>query len=304
MSTTAAREPWVHRHAYPLTLFGGTALAGLLSTWLPPLLAIAPPILLGLAVIAWLERRHPLGGEGWRPSAATVRADLVHTALTGLFPTLLKTLTFGAVYYAASTLSAWWGSGLWPSGWPLAAQVALALVIGEFGAYALHRVCHLRDWMWRIHALHHSTARLYVLASGRNHPFNAIGTSMLTLLPLVLLGAGEDVLLLHTVFTALTGFWQHADFRTRSGWWNYLLASPELHRWHHSRVFEEGQHNFGNNLIVWDLVFGTWYLPADREPPAETGLDEMDFTTNVWAHLASPLRWRPLLREPEPVEVG
>ncbi len=296
-STTA--PVWVQRLAYPVILFGGLACvfalqnAGLSVVW-----SLGLPLPLGILAIAWLERRYPYGGPGWRAPAATMFADLVHTALTGVFPTLFKTLSFAALYAASSAMSKAVGASLWPQSWPLLLQLLLALCLGELGAYALHRLCHRFAALWRIHALHHSTERLYFLASGRNHPLNALGTSMLTLIPLVLLGAGDEVLLLHTGFTALQGFWQHTDLATRSGWLNYFLASPELHRWHHSRVEAEGQCNFGNNLIIWDLVFGTWFLPADRHPPVETGIEEMDFGRNVLAHLASPFRWQPLLREP------
>ena len=43
-----------------------------------------------------------------------------------------------------------------------------------------------------------------------------------------------------------------------------MISGPELHRWHHSVVTLESNHNYGNNLIIWDLLFGTWYLPPGQ----------------------------------------
>ena len=51
----------------------------------------------------------------------------------------------------------------------------------------------------------------------------------------------------------------------RYGPLNYIVGSAETHRWHHSRVPRESNANYGNTVIVWDLVFGTWFLPRERE---------------------------------------
>jgi sterol desaturase/sphingolipid hydroxylase (fatty acid hydroxylase superfamily) len=29
-------------------------------------------------------------------------------------------------------------------------------------------------------------------------------------------------------------------------------------------VQQESHHIYGNNFIIWDLIFGTWYWPKDR----------------------------------------
>ena len=34
---------------------------------------------------------------------------------------------------------------------------------------------------------------------------------------------------------------------------------------YHSKNIEESDRNFGNNLIIWDLVFGTYFNPKNRE---------------------------------------
>ena len=39
-------------------------------------------------------------------------------------------------------------------------QVALGLVIAEFGLYMAHRLAHEHLSLWRFHALHHSVERL------------------------------------------------------------------------------------------------------------------------------------------------
>ena len=42
-------------------------------------------------------------------------------------------------------------------------------------------------------------------------------------------------------------------------------------------------------MIVWDLLFGTWFLPKDREV-AELGLKEADYPRSFLRLLAAPFR--------------
>jgi sterol desaturase/sphingolipid hydroxylase (fatty acid hydroxylase superfamily) len=114
--------------------------------------------------------------------------------------------------------------------------------------------------------------------------------------PLALLGAGAPVLALVNVFSAVHGAFQHANVPVRLGPLNWIFSMTELHRWHHSPVPAESNHNYGGNLIVWDVIFGTRWLPADREPPEVLGIEALPaFPMGFWANLAAPFRWRQVL---------
>ena len=82
----------------------------------------------------------------------------------------------------------------------------------------------------------------------------------------------------------------------------------ELHRWHHSPDLAEGNHNYGGNLIVWDVVFGTRFLPPDREPPRTIGIGDMPaFPRGLLWQLAVPFRWarvREIVMGPDLAETG
>ena len=73
------------------------------------------------------------------------------------------------------------------------------------------------------------------------------------------------MLALYYIAYATNGFFQHCNIELRYGLLNYIVGSAETHRWHHSRVPRESNANYGNTVIVWDLVFGTWFLPKERE---------------------------------------
>jgi sterol desaturase/sphingolipid hydroxylase (fatty acid hydroxylase superfamily) len=202
---------------------------------------------------------------------------------------------------AAGALSRALGMTLWPTGWPYLVQLGLAFAIAEFPQYWVHRWQHEHDALWRFHATHHSAPRLYFLNAARFHPLDLGLLYFVGYLPLIALGCPEETIMLFALFDAVFGMLQHCNIDVRLGWGNRLFSMAEVHRWHHSRTVREANTNYGSNLMVWDLVFGTFFLPADREPPVAIGIADMpDFPTTYLAQLASPFRWRRLARTPAP----
>jgi sterol desaturase/sphingolipid hydroxylase (fatty acid hydroxylase superfamily) len=168
----------------------------------------------------------------------------------------------------------------------------LALVIVEFGQYWVHRLEHEVDFLWRFHALHHSAPRLYWLNASRFHAIdigiNALAANMV----MVALGASAEVLVLWLLVSSVHGVFQHANIPARLGPLNWIFSMAELHRWHHSRLVEEANTNYGQTLVIWDVVFGTRFLPKDREPPRDIGLADLSgFPMTYFAQVLSPFRW-------------
>lgn len=120
---------------------------------------------------------------------------------------------------------------------------------------------------WLLHALHHGSERLYALNNFRFHPLNYVLNFALGVFPLMLLGVPSKVLLGYLALSQPVLMLQHANLDLRSGWLNYVFSTNELHRWHHSAARDEANSNYGNALILWDLVFGTFrYRPAENAP--------------------------------------
>ena len=236
----------------------------------------------------WLPHR-----QRWLRSPIEFRVDLFHMLSTGAATDLFRATLFGTLFAIAAWLSAVCGGTLWPTELPMVLQLALALFIGDFGAYWVHRLAHRSPLIWRVHAMHHTSEQLHTLSSGRNHPANAILAYGSQVVPLVILGANHEVLGALSVFTAVHGMLQHCNADLRHGWLNHIFATADLHRWHHSTQIEESNTNFGSNLAVWDKVFGTWALPT-TDGPDEVGLDDVEMPENFLVHLASPVtldRW-------------
>ncbi len=65
----------------------------------------------------------------------------------------------------------------------------------------------------------------------------------------------------------------------------------------------EANHNYGQTVSVWDWVFGTRYLPKDREPPEEIGIADLPtFPMTWWAQILSPFRWRRIKQTSEALD--
>ena len=65
-----------------------------------------------------------------------------------------------------------------------------------------------------------------------------------------------------------------------------------------STALLQANHNYGGNLIIWDVVFGTRWLPKDRKSPAEIGMDSLPhFPMGFFSQMVSPLRWEKVVEE-------
>ncbi len=222
----------------------------------------------------------------WKPSRSDVGSDAMFMlAVQGALPQLLAiTLVIELAELLQGRGIA--VTGLWPHDWPIAVQAALMLAAADFPRYWLHRAFHKFKPMWRLHAVHHSPHKLYWLNVGRFHPIEKAIQYAFDTLPFALLGVVPEVLAAYYVFYALNGFFQHSNCSVRLGPLNWLVAGPELHRWHHSELPAESDHNFGNNLIIWDVLFGTRFLPDRGVGPL--GLKNRKYPTGFLAQMKTP----------------
>ena len=244
-----------------------------------------------ILIVAIFERLHPEHPE-WNVSQEDVGTDLMHGLVSMVvLPQALELGLRIGLLQVALWLSSQTDGTLWPHHWSPLLQLIPALLISQLGEYWAHRAMHEVPFMCRFHATHHSPGRLYWLNAGRFHPVDSALLFSIALTPLLLLGAGPEVLLLFTVWVSVHGTFQHCNIRLRLGPLNYLFSMAELHRWHHSRVLEEANANYGNNILFWDLVFGTVHYPKDRSASPHIGLSDLPhFPKGYVAQILSP--WR------------
>ena len=222
------------------------------------------PVLATAALVTILESARPHRAE-WQPTREEIRTDLTFMVVVQLaFPPLMGFLFTYALIRPAAALDLPVG-GLWPHGWPIWIQGVLMILVVDFLRYWLHRAAHENDTLWRLHSVHHSVEQLYWLNTARFHPIEKALQMSLDSLPFLLMQVDARVLALYYVAYATNGFFQHCNIRLRYGPLNYVVGSAETHRWHHSRQPRESNANYGNTVIIWDVLFRTWYLPTERE---------------------------------------
>ncbi len=287
MTEPASRRAlmWI---TYPGTMAAAFLVnAALLATGLSVTVSAYAAILLGATAVTVWEIVIPYE-RSWRPSGSDIRNDLVFMVTVQMLLPQLLLLFVGVTlvrYLETLDISI---TQLWPRSLPLALQVGIMLLAAELLRYWMHVAAHNTAILWRLHAIHHSPSKLYWLNVGRFHPVEKALQFLLDSLPFILLGVGADVLALYLIFYAVNGFFQHSNIDARYGILNYVISSSELHHWHHSKLIHESNRNYGNNLIVWDLVFGTWFLPRHRRV-GDLGLLNPDYPMTFLGQMTAPL---------------
>jgi sterol desaturase/sphingolipid hydroxylase (fatty acid hydroxylase superfamily) len=145
-------------------------------------------------------------------------------------------------------------------------QFVEALLIANIGAYAGHRLSHTVPFLWRFHAVHHSSSELDWLAAARVHPLDQIVTKALTIVPLYLLGFSKATFGAYIGVATVHAVFIHANVRFKFGPLRWIIGTPAFHHWHHSADKEAFNKNFAGELPLLDLLFGTFHLPKDRMP--------------------------------------
>jgi sterol desaturase/sphingolipid hydroxylase (fatty acid hydroxylase superfamily) len=257
-------------------LFGGLGVGWSYFPTVPLAVATA------LAAIALLERRLPFHAD-WRLDHRDTVCDAIHAGVN------LSVLL--AVHGVVATLAPIWPVGTqWPDHWPLWAQALAVGAVLDFSLYSVHWLSHRVRWLWRFHAIHHSSERLYWLNGERRHPVHAgimaapgLVAVFLMGAPALPVGAWLGLLAVHLAF-------QHSNLDYRMGLLRFVLGAAEVHRWHHKREYEDAQVNFGEFWMVWDHLFATFRLPKHPLGAGEVGLKEANFPTAYGAQLTYPFR--------------
>lgn len=268
---------------------------GLLCTYLGFSMGVHPvPVLavvyIMLALAVFLFERIMPHNPDWNIDDGQMANDFVHTIIgTVITPRIMDGIILAVLTAPQVWLAGLNDSGIWPTQWPMAVQVVLAVVLADFGDYWAHRFSHTVPFLWRFHALHHNPRRLYFFNTGRFHPVDMIESIVMIAPILILLGASEEVMMWQIAVTNYVGLLSHCNIEMRFGFLNYLFNTPGVHRWHHSALPAEADNNYGGNTMLWDLLFGT-HLNPDRPPPTELGIKAL-LPDGIIGQLMSPLHF-------------
>jgi sterol desaturase/sphingolipid hydroxylase (fatty acid hydroxylase superfamily) len=265
---------------------GGHAFA--LSNVHGRVLANAALVLALLPASLWIECMV----VGWARSSC--RALLTGTSLSGrsdLACFLLDQLHVMGLLGRAMMLGASMISGLWLRDWlgahlgftvdagslPVAVQLPFFFSAYTFCDYWTHRVGHLH-YFWPLHRYHHAAREFFMVTADRAHPAGFAEIVLITV-PMAVLGAQPDVMLIVNVIVIAHGFLIHSRIESDFGWFGrYVLQSPLHHRLHHKLDMSQPTGHFGI-MPVWDRLFGTWSGRSDKG--VAIGVDT-DYRQGFW----------------------
>jgi sterol desaturase/sphingolipid hydroxylase (fatty acid hydroxylase superfamily) len=151
----------------------------------------------------------------------------------------------------------------------------------------MHRLFH-RPRLWPFHAVHHSSTEVDWLSAVRLHPVNDVLARIVQAAP-ILLGFPATVLAVYVPFISFYAILLHANVSWTFGPLRYVLASPTFHRWHHTTEREGLDKNFAGFLPLWDMLFGTFYMPPGKQPQL-FGVLHNDVPQDLIGQLLYPFR--------------
>jgi sterol desaturase/sphingolipid hydroxylase (fatty acid hydroxylase superfamily) len=271
---------------WPWWLFSSITLTALGFSLEQPMLYFNLAYALLIAQVA-LAERYLTFSPLWQQPDGENFTNIAHTLSS---KGALQALAFGLLAMGFSENS--WQNlanlGLWPLDWPLWLQVILALLLGELVLYWAHRLAHEWPVLWRFHAIHHSVGRLWWLNTGRFHFVDSLISVVVVAAFLWLLGAPLFLLQWLAAITSFIGILTHCNVALKTACFSYIFNTPTLHRYHHSPDAKEGNVNYGENLMLWDQVFGTFSWPK-TPPRLDIGIAET-MPKHFWQQLLWP--WR------------
>lgn len=170
---------------------------------------------------------------------------------------------------------------------PPAITPFVGIALFDLAIYWAHRLAHEIPLLWRFHAIHHSTEHLDWISGFRNHPIDGA----LVAPPFFLLlaaGFNAEFTGVLAIVQFVLGIFLHANVRWRLRLLHRLVITPEFHHWHHTNEPQAWHTNYSVFLPVWDLLFGTYYMPNDLRPSIY-GVSEA-VPAGMWRQLAYPFR--------------
>jgi sterol desaturase/sphingolipid hydroxylase (fatty acid hydroxylase superfamily) len=220
--------------------------------------------------------------ESWLPAGGNRRRRLRHTArnltLGALNTLLVATLAAPSIINVTRWAEESRFGLLNLLSLPPAINIVMAILLFDGWLYLLHRANHKFGLLWRFHRAHHSDPEMDATTAIRFHTGEVLISSALRLAVIPLLGITLWQLLIYESLMLPVIMFHHsnvkfpekADRRMRA-----LIASPAMHRVHHSRIRFETNSNYSIIFSFWDRIGKTFRLRKDGRP-VNFGLDEYD----------------------------
>ncbi len=195
--------------------------------------------------------------EVWdnREAAANIVITVAVLGLNFLVGHVLPLAVFAIIFEGLSLCSLGHGYGGWLS----------AFVLYDLAWYVDHRIAHRTGLFWAMHHVHHSSPVYNMTVASRGFLVDTTLLSRPTFYLLPFLGLSPMHFMVISIATNIWGIAQHTRLVGKLPWLDWLLATPSNHRVHHGVEAKYLDRNYGETLMIWDQLLGT-YQREDEEP--------------------------------------
>ena len=133
----------------------------------------------------------------------------------------------------------------------------MTFILIDFVFYIYHRLSHRVRFLWAIHMSHHSSEEMNFAVSMRQAWLGPV-SKIPFFIVLPILGLDPTIIAVAGVISTLWGVVGHTQIVGKLGPLEWILNTPSHHRVHHGANTEYIDKNYGNLLIIWDRMFGTF----------------------------------------------
>jgi sterol desaturase/sphingolipid hydroxylase (fatty acid hydroxylase superfamily) len=169
---------------------------------------------------------------------------------------------------------------------PWLVQFFLAVLVADLAEYWIHRALHQVPWLWRFHAIHHSSKALDWIAGSRAHLVDDLLIRGLMLIPMTFMFS-QGIIMAYLLFVTVHATWAHCNFGPTVKRLEPYMVFPRFHHWHHTSQVESIDKNFAIHFPWIDKLFGTYYCPPDKWPDTY-GLHNEPIPAGFWGQTFYP----------------
>lgn len=140
---------------------------------------------------------------------------------------------------------------------PFVVGVVLCVLAADMAEYWTHRAYHEVPWLWKFHAVHHSSSHMDWLAGSRLHIVEILITRTLILGVVEFLGFSQAVINTYIAIVGIQAVVNHSNLKLPWGPLKYVFVTPEHHHWHHASDDVAIDKNYAAHYSFLDYLFGT-----------------------------------------------
>ena len=215
------------------------------------LVIVAVAIMAWIQGLEWVAERH----EGWRINRRELATDVFYTVL---MYTVIGWVATKVAEEPLMALKERLGIATpWLMELPFLVQALMVILLVEFGQYWMHRLMHNVYPLWLTHAPHHHVTQLNALKGAVGNPIELvlISLSVVALFDFSL----AAIFCAINMGGVISGF-AHANVRSNPPlFYSFFFTTIRHHSLHHTALsYEDTRCNYGNSVIVFDRIFGTY----------------------------------------------